>query len=415
MAVIVFIVIFQEAIMIKRTHLLENVESFIDKDIIKVLTGLRRSGKSVLLSQIRELLIERGVNPANILFYNFENMTHGHLLSAESLHEEIKSRLSGINGKTYLFFDEIQDVLDWERCINSFRVAFDVDIYVTGSNAKLLSGELATLIAGRYVEIKVYPFSFSEFIKMSEAIFPDAKKTELFKKYLLFGGMPFLANLELDPQSSFIYLKDVFDSVILKDVIKRNKIRDIDLLERVIQFVVANVGNTFSATSISRFLKSENRTVAPETILNHIKVCEEAFLFNKVLREDIIGKRILQVSEKYFVTDHGMREAIYGNNERDINLVLENIVFLEMLRRGYKINIGRVHNEEIDFVCRKNNETIYIQVAYLLATEETIRREFDVLKKVPDNYPKFVLSMDQFDFSRDGIKHFNIPDFLTNQ
>jgi len=415
MAVIVFIVIFQEAIMIKRTHLLENVESFIDKDIIKVLTGLRRSGKSVLLSQIRELLIERGVNPANILFYNFENMTHGHLLSAESLHEEIKSRLSGINGKTYLFFDEIQEVKEWEKCINSFRVAFDVDIYVTGSNAKLLSGELATLIAGRYVEIKVYPFSFSEFIKMSEAIFPDAKKTELFKKYLLFGGMPFLANLELDPQSSFIYLKDVFDSVILKDVIKRNKIRDIDLLERVIQFVVANVGNTFSATSISRFLKSENRTVAPETILNHIKVCEEAFLFNKVLREDIIGKKILQVNEKYFITDHGIREAIYGNNERDINLVLENIVFLEMLRRGYKINIGRVHNEEIDFVCRKNNETIYIQVAYLLATEETIRREFDVLKKVPDNYPKFVLSMDQFDFSRDGIKHFNIPDFLTNQ
>ena len=227
--------------------------------------------------------------------------------------------------------------------------------------------------------------------------------------------MPFLANLELDPQSSFQYLKDVFDSVILKDVVKRNKIRDIDLLERVIQFVLANVGNTFSATSISRFLKSENRTVSPETILNHIKVCEEAFLFHKVLREDIIGKKILQVNEKYFITDHGIREAIYGNNERDINLVLENIVFLEMLRRGYKINIGRVHNEEIDFVCRKNNETIYIQVAYLLATEETIRREFDVLKKVPDNYPKFVLSMDQFDFSRDGIKHFNIPEFLTNQ
>ena len=401
--------------MIKRAHLLENVEGFIDKDIIKVLTGLRRSGKSVLLSQIRELLIERGVNPANILFYNFEDMANSHLLNATALHEEIKSRLSGINGKTYLFFDEIQDVKDWERCINSFRVAFDVDIYVTGSNAKLLSGELATLIAGRYVEIRVYPFSFSEFIKMSEAIFPDAKKTELFKKYLLFGGMPFLANLELDPQSSFQYLKDVFDSVILKDVVKRNKIRDIDLLERVIQFVLANVGNTFSATSISRFLKSENRTVSPETILNHIKVCEEAFLFHKVLREDIIGKKILQVNEKYFITDHGIREAIYGNNERDINLVLENIVFLEMLRRGYKINIGRVHNEEIDFVCRKNNETIYIQVAYLLATEETIRREFDVLKKVPDNYPKFVLSMDQFDFSRDGIKHFNIPEFLTNQ
>lgn len=401
--------------MIKRKTLLEKVNGFIDKDLIKVLTGLRRCGKSVLLEQIKEMLIEKGISPENIIYYNFEDMANARLLNATALHEEIKSRLAKIRGRTYLFFDEIQEVKDWERCINSFRVAFDVDIYVTGSNAKLLSGELATLIAGRYVEIKVYPFSFSEFIEMSEIIFPDAEKTDLFKKYLLFGGMPFLVNLELDQQSSFQYLKDVFDSVILKDVVKRNKIRDIDLLERVIQFVLANVGNTFSATSISRFLKSENRTVSPETILNHIKVCEEAFLFQKVLREDIIGKRILQVSEKYFVTDHGMREAIYGNNERDINLVLENIVFLEMLRRGYKINIGRVHNEEIDFVCRKNNETVYIQVAYLLATEETIRREFDVLKKVPDNYPKFVLSMDQFDFSRDGIKHFNIPEFLTNQ
>jgi len=401
--------------MIKRKTLLEKVNGFIDKDLIKVLTGLRRCGKSVLLEQIKEMLVEKGISSGNIIYYNFEDMANAHLLNATALHEEIKSRLSEINGRTYLFFDEIQEVEEWERCINSFRVAFDVDIYVTGSNAKLLSGELATLIAGRYIEIRVYPFSFSEFLEMSEAIFPDAEKKELFKKYLLFGGMPFLANLELDPQSSFQYLKDVFDSVILKDVVKRNKIRDIDLLERVIQFVLANVGNTFSATSISRFLKSENRTVSPETILNHIKVCEEAFLFNKVLREDLIGKRILQVSEKYFVTDHGMREAIYGNNERDINLVLENIVFLEMLRRGYKISIGKVNNEEIDFVCRRNNETVYIQVAYLLATEETIKREFDVLRKVPDNYPKIVLSMDQFDFSRDGIKHFNIPEFLTNQ
>jgi len=401
--------------MIKRKTLLEKVNGFIDKDLIKVLTGLRRCGKSVLLEQIKEMLVEKGISSGNIIYYNFEDMANAHLLNATALHEEIKSRLSEINGRTYLFFDEIQEVEEWERCINSFRVAFDVDIYVTGSNAKLLSGELATLIAGRYIEIRVYPFSFSEFLEMSEAIFPDAEKKELFKKYLLFGGMPFLANLELDPQSSFQYLKDVFDSVILKDVVKRNKIRDIDLLERVIQFVLANVGNTFSATSISRFLKSENRTVSPETILNHIKVCEEAFLFNKVLREDLIGKRILQVSEKYFVTDHGMREAIYGNNERDINLVLENIVFLEMLRRGYKISIGKVNNEEIDFVCRRNNETVYIQVAYLLATEETVKREFDVLRKVPDNYPKIVLSMDQFDFSRDGIKHFNIPEFLTNQ
>lgn len=399
--------------MIKRKYMLDNIKSFIDKDIIKVLTGLRRSGKSVLLQQIRELLVERGVNPGNILFYNFEDLSYSHLLNAEALHGEIKSKVTGMNGKPYLFFDEIQEVSEWEKCVNSFRVSFNADIYVTGSNARLLSGELATLIAGRYVEIKVYPFSFSEFKELSEMFFPTDADNEIFRKYLLLGGMPFLGNLQLDSQSSFQYLSDVFDSVILKDVIKRNKIRDIDLLGRIIHFVLANVGNTFSATSISRFFKSENRIVAPETILNYIKVCEEAFLFHKVLREDIIGKKILQVNEKYFVTDHGIREAVYGNNERDINLVLENIIFIEMLRRGYKINIGRINNEEIDFVCRKNNETIYIQVAYLLAAEETVKREFNILKKVPDNYPKFVLSMDRFDFSRDGIKHFYIPDFLS--
>jgi uncharacterized protein len=410
--VITSVVLLKESVMIKRKYLLDNIECFIDKDIIKVLTGLRRSGKSVLLQQTRDLLVERGVNPENILFYNFEDLSYSHLLNAEALHGEIKSKVTRMNGKPYLFFDEIQEVSEWEKCVNSFRVSFNADVFVTGSNAKLLSGELATLIAGRYVEIKVYPFSFSEFKEMSEMFFPADADNEVFRKYLLLGGMPFLGNLQLDIRSSFQYLSDVFDSVILKDVIKRNKIRDIDLLGRIINYVLANVGNTFSATSISRFFKSENRIVAPETILNYIKVCEEAFLFHKVLREDIIGKKILQVNEKYFVTDHGIREAVYGNNERDINLVLENIVFIEMLRRGYKINIGRINNEEIDFVCRKNNETIYIQVAYLLAAEETVKREFDTLKKVPDNYPKLVLSMDRFDFSRDGIKHFYIPDFL---
>ncbi len=400
--------------MIKRTDLLNKISGFIDKDIIKVLTGLRRCGKSVFLSQIQEMLLERGVDPENIISFNFEDMSNDHLLDAVSLHKEVKKRVSGKKGKIYLFFDEIQEVNEWERCVNSFRVEFDSDIYVTGSNAKLLSGELATLLTGRYIEIKVYPFSFSEFIEISSPVLKNFSKSELFRKYIVSGGMPFLSNLEFEKEISFQYLSDVFNSVLLKDVVKRNKIRDVDLLGRIVQFVLANIGNTFSSTSISKYFKSEKRTVAPETILNYIKACEEAFLFHKVLREDILGKKILQISEKYFVADHGIRESVYGNNEKDINLILENIVFFEMLRRGYKINIGKVNNEEIDFVCRKHNETVYIQVAYLLSSEETIKREFGVLNKVPDNYPKLVLSMDQFDFSRNGIKHIYIPDFLTD-
>lgn len=401
--------------MIKRKIFIKKIKPFIDKNIIKVLTGLRRCGKSILLSQIKDVIIERGVSPSNIIEYNFEDMKNKHLLDAQSLYDEVRDKIKHIDGKAYLFFDEIQEVKNWEKCINSFNSSYETDVYITGSNAKLLSGELATLIAGRYVETKVYPFSFNEFLEMSEIISPDLKDFQkIFRNYTILGGMPFLSNLNFDHDSSFQYLSDVFNSVILKDVVKRNNIRDVDLLERVIRFVLANIGNPFSATSISKFLKNENRKVSPETILNYIKVCEEAFLFHRVFREDIIGKRILQVSEKYYVTDHGLREAVYGNNEKDINLILENIVFIEMLRSGYKINVGRVGNEEIDFVCRKDKKTVYIQVSYLLATEKTIEREFLVLKKVPDNFPKFVISMDQFDFSRDGIRHLNLIEFLKD-
>ena len=401
--------------MVKREFFNKKIEPFIGKDVIKVLTGLRRSGKSFFLNQIRETMAQKGIPVKNIIAYNFEDMKYSHLLQAEALHSDVTEQIKDLKGKVYLFFDEIQEVENWERCINSLNSAYDTDIFITGSNAKLLSGDLATLIAGRYVEIRIYPFSFNEFSEMYEVINPDETDVQkVFRDYVIFGGMPFLSNLELDRSSSFQYLNDVFNSVILKDVVKRNNIRDVDMLERVIRYVLSNVGNTFSATSISRFLKSERRKVAPETILNYIKVCEEAFLFHRVLREDVVGKRILQVSEKYYATDHGLREAVCGNNEKDINLILENIVFMEMLRRGYKINIGRIGNEEIDFVCRKGNEKVYIQVAYILSTEKTIKREFGVLKKVPDNFAKFVVSTDMFDLSRDGIKHLNIVDFLED-
>ena len=276
----------------------------------------------------------------------------------------------------------------------------------------MLSGELATYLAGRYAEFVIYPFSFAEFTELYRPIAPDETQQKCFQKYLLFGGMPYLANIRYKAEPSRQYLRDIFNSVQLKDIVKRNKIRDVNLLERIIAYIMANVGNTFSATSLAKFLKNEHRTVAPETILNYIKYCCEAYLFYQVKREDLQGKQILTTNEKYYIADHGIREAVFGGNTKDINLILENIVYLELLRRGYKITVGRTKGQEIDFVCDKHGEKLYVQVTYLLASEETIAREFGVYRSVSDNFPKYVVSLDEFDMSRNGIKHRNIRDFL---
>ena len=235
---------------------------------------------------------------------------------------------------------------------------------------------------------------------------------EVFTKYITHGGMPYLGNLRFEEAPSQTYLQDLFNSVVLKDIIKRNKVRDVDLLERIISYVMSNVGTIFSAAAISKYFKSENRITAPETILNYIKYCIDAFLFYQVRRQDLQGKKLLAVNEKYYIADHGLREAVFGGNARDINLILENIVFMELIRRGYKVTVGITNSKEIDFVCEKKNEKLYIQVCYLLASEETIEREFSVFKSIKDNYPKYVLSLDEYDMSRDGVKHKNVRDFL---
>ena len=317
-----------------------------------------------------------------------------------------------MQGKIYLFFDEIQEVKDWERAINSFRVDLDCDIYITGSNSQLLSGELSTYLAGRYVEFVIYPFSFQEFTEQIQLEQPNITSSESFKKYLLYGGMPYLWNLQYKDEPVKQYLRDLYNAVELKDIVRRKKIRDVDLLERILAYVTANIGNTFSSTAISKFLKSEGRRIAPETILNYLHAGSEAFLFYPVKRKELIGKKILSVQEKYYLADHGIREAVIGGNMQDINLILENIVFIELKRRGYSINIGKYENKEVDFVATRQSQQIYIQVCYLLASPETIEREFGIYKNIPDNYPKYVLSLDEFDMSRDGIIHMNIRDFL---
>ena len=401
--------------MIQRERYINNIKPFIGKDIVKVLTGIRRSGKSVMLRLIQEEIQRQGVGETQFISFNFESMENADFCTASSLYQELKRRIALIQGKVYLFFDEIQEVEQWEKCINSARVDFDCDIYITGSNAKLLSGELASYLGGRYVEFVVFPFSFEEYLESIKQENKDTSVTEEFKNYLEMGGMPFLVNLRYDKEASLQYLRDVYNSVLLKDVVQRNNIRDVELLERMILYFLDNVGHSFSARGISNHLKQENRKVSAETILNYIKACCDAYLFMKLRREDLQGKKILSVNEKYYSVDHGLREAILGTNTRNIDQVLENIVCVELLRRGYTVTIGKNGEKEIDFIAKKNKDKLYIQVAYLLAGSETIEREFGIYDSVRDHYPKYVLSLDELDMSRNGIKHLNIRDFLLSK
>lgn len=394
--------------MILREQYMSKIRPFMNQPIIKVLTGIRRSGKSVMLELIQNELKLQGVNDKFFLSINLESRMNPFESSVDGIYQYVKNFATESNHKVYLFFDEIQEVDGWETMINAVMIDFDADIYITGSNAKLLSGELATYLAGRYVEVKIYPFSFKEIVDF----FPLKSKMELFQLYLVRGGMPFLYQVPLDDRSAMQYLSDIYDSIILKDIATRHKVRDIDLLKRMIQFFIANIGNTFSAANLSKYLKNELRSVSTETIYNYIDYCKAACFLHLVQREDVMGKKTLQFQEKIYVADHGIREAVFGNNMRDINQTLENIVYMELLGRGYDVRIGKAGNNEVDFVALIGNSRIYVQVSYLLASDETVEREFSVLETIPDNYPKYVVSMDEIDRGRNGIKHMNIRDFL---
>lgn len=394
--------------MIKREEYLKRIRPFMQKEIVKVLTGIRRCGKSVMLELIKEDMVLQGIEKENFLSINFETRAVSYVKSVEETYEVVRKFAESRSGKIYLFLDEIQELSGWEKLINSIMIDFDVDIYITGSNAKMLSGELATYLGGRYVEFKIYPFSFAEVLKM----LPDRSEVEVFQTYLIKGGMPFLYQFPLDEQSTKQYLCDIYDSIVLKDIMHRNNIRDVEQFGRVLLYFIAGIGNTFSATSMMKYMKSENRSMSLETLYNYIEYCQAACLIHMVSREDIMGKKLLKFQEKCYITDHGMREAIYGNNMRDIQQVLENIVYMELIRRGYEVYIGKVEQQEVDFVARTGAEKCYVQVTYLLASEETVEREFSVLEKIPDNYPKYVVSMDEIERGRNGIKHMNIRRFL---
>lgn len=398
--------------MIKRDSYLTRIRPFMHTDVVKILTGVRRCGKSVMLELMQDELREGGATDDQFVRINFEEMSNSHLLNAKALHAFAERKLAELHraGKSaYLFFDEIQEVEEWERAINSLRVKPNTDIYLTGSNSRMLSSELATQLTGRYVEFTIYPFSFKEFLDAR-----DTKRSlaEQFNDYLELGGMPFLTAVNYNRNASKQYLQELFNSILLKDIVGKNAIRNTDQLNRVVEFALGNIGNPFSANSVSNYLKSEKRQVATETVLNYLGYCQDAFLLYKARRNDLIGKKLLSINEKYYCADHGLREAVLGGGTKDINAILENIVYLELLRRNYSVTIGKFGEKEVNFIAEKNGDLIYIQVSYLLASQDTIDREFGVLREIKDNYPKLVLSLDDIDMSRDGITHQNIRDFL---
>lgn len=401
--------------MIKRTKYLDKILPFVDKPLIKALIGVRRSGKTVLLTQIKEALLSSGVCENQILFINFESFANKKYLDGNNLYYYVINKAAELKSKRiYLFFDEIQDVTEWEKVLAAFLVDIDCDIYITGSNSKLLSSELATHIAGRYVHFDIYPFTFSEC--KTYALFQNrnVSNEELFHEYIEFGGLPQCCAL-LEKQSKQAYLEDIFNTIVINDIVERNKISDIDLLKRIIVFFLDNVGNPFSANSVCKSLKAEGIQTSVATVISYISYILKALVIGSVKRYDVKGKSLLSTSEKYYSVDLGIRNHIKSSETIDYNKLFENVVYLEMLARGYEICVGKVGDYEIDFICyNKNKEKIYIQVAYLLAEKSTIEREFRPLKTIDDNYPKYVITADKFDFSQDGIKHVNIIDFLLN-
>ena len=399
--------------MIIRQAYLDRLIPLVDKNLIKVLTGVRRSGKTVLLSQIRNYLLDSGVPKENIVNISLESKKNEKFKNADVLYEHLISVCESVEGKVYVFLDEIQVTRKWEEVVSSLLVDVDCDIYITGSNSKLLSGELATLIAGRYIQIHVYPFTLSEAKEIQKQNGKYTSDEALFADYLRHGGLPMRFSLEevsLEP-----YLSDTYDAIVVKDIIQRNGIKDAGLLNMILTFLMDNVANTFSARSIVAALKAEGINTTVETVISYIDYIKKAMVVYGAARYDIKGKKLLTTSEKYYTVDLGLRNVVKASGEIDYNKLYENIVYLELLYRGYDVKVGKTDDYEIDFVAYKGSDIVYVQVCYLLAAPETVEREFGNLERIKDNYPKYVVSGDLPDFSRNGIKHYNIIKFLLNE
>ena len=387
-----------------REKYISKIKPFINKPVLKILTGMRRVGKSSLLHIIKDEIL-KDVADENKIYINFEATNLLSINNVNSLLEYLKSLLEDIEDKVYFFFDEIQVIDGWEEVISDLNHNRDYDIFLTSSNKKLISN-----LSEKYVEFEIQPFTFSEFKKTFESM--ELSKESLFYKFIQLGGLPFLKYFDLDETPSFEYLNDIYNTVLVKDVLQYNNIRDVDLFNHIFSYVIANVGQSFSASSIKAYLKNKNKNISVDTILNYLEYCNVAFLIKKVPRHDVTSKKTLKVDEKYYLIDHGFRQATGFPIAKDIEKVLENIVYIELISRGYEVKIGKVKDKEINFIVKKEKDLSYYQISYKIRDEKTRERIFETYNSITDNFPKYVLSMDHSNFSQDGVIHKNIIDFL---
>lgn len=400
--------------MIKRELYLKQLREFIDKPVVKVLTGIRRSGKSEIMKMLKEELLLKNIAEEQIVYLNFDSFEFAETDNAAKLYAFVKERVNQ-HQRVYIFLDEIQEVESWEKAVNSFMVDFNSDIYITGSNSKMLSSELATYLAGRYVEIHVFPLSFAEYLyfKTERTGIAEFNYHDEFVNFLRIGGFPVLHVADYTAESASKIVFDIYSSAILRDTIQRNKIRDVELLERVMKFILDNVGNRFSAKNVADYFKSQQRKIDLNTVYNYLSALQGAFIIDVIQRYDIRGKEILKTFEKYFVGDQSIIYATMGYKDRLISGVLENIVMLELKRKGFRVYTGKWGDREVDFVAEKSETRIYVQVSYKLESQTTIDREFSPLIEIRDNHPKYVVTMDEFWRDNiEGIKHVHIADFL---
>ena len=400
--------------MINRPIYVDKIIAYMNTPFVKILTGIRRSGKSTILKMLINKMKERGIRNEQILHYSFDSLEYEDLKSASALFAHLKQRLF-LNGKTYLFLDEIQEVESWEKVVNSLMTGYDVDIYVTGSNSRMMSSEISTYLTGRYIAFRIYPLSFFEYMtfrkEYTEVLDPH---TEL-ANYLRLGGFPAVHLQKYTLDEVYTIAKDIYNSTIFTDIVRRNQIRKVDQLERIVKFAFDNVGRTFSAASISKYLKSENRAIDNETVYNYLSKLENAYILHRCSRFDVQGKEILKTQEKYYLADPTLRYSELGYSADSAAAMLENIIYLELRRRGYEVYVGKLDNAEIDFVAVKQENKLYIQVTQAIGSPETEKREYGRLLDIRDNYPKYVLRTDAFAGGNyEGIKTMHIADFLLS-
>ena len=397
--------------MINRPLYTEKIMVYTDTPFVKVLTGVRRCGKSTILKMIMEKLQnERGISEDQIVFMRFDSMEYEDM-TAKQMFEAVKAKFSE-NKKTYLFLDEVQEIEGWEKVVNSLASDYDVDLYVTGSNSRMMSSEISTYLTGRYVSFRIFPLSFEEYLTFRKE-YTEVKDVHAeLADYIRLGGFPATHLRDYSQDEVYTIVRDIYNSTIFSDIVRRNQIRKVDQLERVVKYTFSNVGNTFSAKSISDYLKSENRKIDNETVYSYLEKLEKAYLLHRCSRYDLQGKEILKTQEKFYLADTALRYSVLGYNPDSVASSLENVVYLELCRRGYEVNIGKTADGEVDFVAQRQGEKLYVQVTQEIRSEKTERREYDRLLEIKDNYPKYVLRTDEFAGGNyEGIKSMHVADF----